>query len=433
MFDRLSIENPKRENGEQSGRANWFPYYAGFSANFAGSLLKSLQPTSDTLLIDPWNGSGTTTEAAARLGLYAKGYDLNPVMILAAKARLLSVREKPSLWPLAVQIVETAKENIVSVDNDPLATWFIPSSASHIRSIECSVQLHLVDDQDCKFLTTRANYSGISDLAAFYYVALFRANRKLLSKFFTSNPTWTKRPKKKQSRLRSRLETVVEAFLSEVEMMISTMPDERFYCDERGEHVDISVATSESLPNEDESVGFVLGSPPYCTRIDYAVATMSELAILGYRPDDTFDSLRRDLIGTSTVPSSVPEPQTMWGETCLSLLDDVMHHPSKASRTYYYKNHVQYFDSMFRSLAELSRVLRVGGVCVLVAQDSFYKDIYNDLAGMFIEMGSNLGLQLRRREDFQQSRTMAGINPSARAYRGKFDAIESVLCFEKIN
>ena len=69
----------------------------------------------------------------------------------------------------------------------------------------------------------------------------------------------------------------------------------------------IDVASSEALPHPSSSVDFILSSPPYCTRIDYAVASLPELALFGYVPEGDFQLLRKKLIGTSTVPTVVPE------------------------------------------------------------------------------------------------------------------------------
>jgi hypothetical protein len=46
-------------------------------------------------------------------------------------------------------------------------------------------------------------------------------------------------------------------------------------------------------------------------------------------------------------------------------------------------------------------------------------------------MGRNLGLQLRRRDDFSSNRSMAGMNRNAKKYIGRRSNVESVLCFEK--
>ena len=125
----------------------------------------------------------------------------------------------------------------------------------------------------------------------------------------------------------------------------------------------------------------------------------------------------------------VPCPSPTWGPTCNRFLKSVKCHPSKASRGYYYKNHVQYFDAVFRSLIELKRVLAPRARCVLVLQDSYYKDVHNDLPRVFIEMGHSVALRLTRRDDFALARTMAQVNPAARRYRSSSPATESVLCF----
>jgi SAM-dependent methyltransferase len=197
----------------------------------------------------------------------------------------------------------------------------------------------------------------------------------------------------------------------------------------RGQKV-IRVASSEQIPLLNDAVDCVLASPPYCTRIDYAVATSPELALLGYSLDNEFDGLRRQLIGTSTVPRTAPKTSKEMGTTCLHFLDALSQHTSKASSTYYFKNHVQYFHSIGTSLSEIARVLKPGGSCVLVVQDSYYKDIHNDLPAIVAEMAEFQSLRLRERRDFELTRTLAGVNPGAKEYRTSFSAVESVLTFE---
>lgn len=193
----------------------------------------------------------------------------------------------------------------------------------------------------------------------------------------------------------------------------------------------VAVASSDALPIRDGSVDLILSSPPYCTRIDYAVATMPELAVLRYELQGSFQELRRKLIGTSTVPVSIPKPLPSWGVTCNTFLEKLVHHTSKASKSYYYKNHAQYFDAIYRSIAELHRILLSDGRCILVVQDSYYKDIHNNLPQIFTEMASAHGLQLVRQVNFGLTRTMARVHPIVRHYRQGFDATESVLCFVK--
>lgn len=378
-------------------------------------------------MLDPWNGSGTTISTALSLGVNARGYDLNPVMVLVAKARCLEDSEYLSLRPLTSELVRQSKRQFEPNSDDPLLAWLHPSSIAAVRAIEAAVQRLLVDDRQYASLRNRG-VNGISDLAAFFYVAVFRTIRQILRPFLASNPTWIKRPKSARSRLRPGSATVREIFqrnLAEMTPSSAHQPNLSM----RGQKT-ICVASSEKLPLQDESVNCVLASPPYCTRIDYAVATSPELALLGYAFESDFDRLRRQLIGTSTVPSETPEVPDDLGKTCATFLRALSRHGSKSSSTYYYKNHLQYFASMAGSLSEIHRVLKVGGRCILVVQDSYYKDLHNDLPAMVSEMAAIRGLHLRGRTDFRLGRTLAGINPGAREYRASFSAVESVLSFE---
>jgi SAM-dependent methyltransferase len=224
---------------------------------------------------------------------------------------------------------------------------------------------------------------------------------------------------------------MLELFEEETRAMLSILDDDDVDWAEIGTKPKLQVASSLDLPVEDDSVDLILTSPPYCTRIDYAVATMPELAVLGFGFDGTFRSLRKRLIGTSTVPKEFPKARRDWGATCNDFLLDLESHSSKSSDSYYYKNHLQYFGSMLKSVRELERVLTPGGICILVVQDSYYKDVHNDLPKILEEMASECGLQMARRDDFVQGQSMAQINSRARKYRDAMSATESVLCFTK--
>jgi hypothetical protein len=315
------------------------------------------------------------------------------------------------------------------VENDPLCTWLAPQSAASIRQLDRALQHTLVENAVPARLGLQFNIGKLTSLAAFFYTALFRTVRIILKPFYASNPTWMKQPHNKDARLQFPLETLLNIFHHEIDAMVTAFTPDLYTTNACNGEKHIAVASSDALPVQNGTIDLILSSPPYCTRIDYAVATMPELAVLGYSLQGSFQELRRQLIGTSMVPISVPEPSPAWGMTCNTFLEQLVHHQSKASKSYYYKNHIQYFDAIYRSLAELHRILVPHGRCVLVVQDSYYKDIHNDLPQIFIEMAGANGLQLAHRVDFGLTRTMASIHPIVRRYRKNFGAVESVLCF----
>ncbi|WP_139181443.1 DNA methylase [Thiohalomonas denitrificans] len=433
MKTEICITNPKQVK-QATGREAWYRYYAGFSGHFARELIASARLSGKATVFDPWNGAGTTTAAAYALGHNSVGLDINPAMIVAAKARSLNAREANSLSPLGDDILRKAISN--SYDEmgpaDPLSIWFVPNSVKEIRRVESAIQLLLIGNLERLPMTDPENVDALSDLAAFFYTALFKAVRILLEPFIPTNPTWIKFSTRPGNRLRPRCETIHRLFRRQVEEMIDGVRGEAEQPLAAERSLRLAIGSSENIPLSDNEVDFTLTSPPYCTRIDYAVATFPELAVLGFEKEKSFENLRRSMTGTPTVRPSVPKPNREWGKTCNSFLKMVALHPSKASGTYYYKSHVQYFESLFLSLKEIVRVTKHGGRAALVVQDSYYKDLHNDLPLTVVEMLSSQGMVLERRGDFISAKHRAAMHPSARKYRANSRATESVLCFKKL-
>ncbi len=235
MFSDFTIHNPKRDREARLEQASWYPYYAGFSPHFAYSLLASSGLHRTACIVDPWNGSGTTTAAAATLGYRTYGYDLNPVMVIVAKARLFSQREKSYLWAITAAILQASKDHntAVIVEDDPFCTWL----ANNVTPSELGV---------C------SDISQLSPLAAFFYTALFRTARVVLKPFYASNPTWMKIPHDKDARLHPPLETLLNIFQQEVRSMIAAISCDPFDTSDIDSEAHVAVASSDALPIQDK-------------------------------------------------------------------------------------------------------------------------------------------------------------------------------------
>ncbi len=409
-----------------------YPYYAGYSSVFAEAALRALGAESGSVVLDPWNGSGTTTAAAHKMGCKVVGLDLNPVMVLVAKAQMVCDQKAAGILASFCDAYKRHDdlESFVVQKGDPLLAWLSPSSVECIRSLESAVR-NFVEDEVGAGVSELNSVASFSPCMAFVYVALFRCVRALLVDFVPSNPTWVKKPRTLYERKRPSAERIFGEFLRQFETLVGSLKNRgQMPGAADGGAFSIVVGNSDRIPLDRGSVDFVVTSPPYCTRIDYAVATSIELAVLGL-DEGSFSRLRRSLMGSTTVSSRSFDVNENWGKTCLDFLGAVSSHPAKASATYYYKSHVQYFDSLYRSVEELSRVLKVGGRLVMVVQDSHYKELRNDLALIVSEMASTAGLTLTNRTDFDSGRSMAQLNLHVRRYRSSGSAVESVLCFEK--
>ncbi len=434
MAARLRIVTPKRNKSLQTGWEGFFPYYAGYPELFARELLQSAKLPRDAVVLDPWNGSGTTTYTATSLGLNSIGIDLNPVMIIVARARLLPTSEADHLRPLAATILSHARSSPPTLPpNDALLGWFDPETAQFIRGIEQNIRRSLVGNMTKS--PDQVHLDRISGTAATLYVALFAACRRLVVPFKSSNPTWLRVPKADEALIAASQAAVARDFAANVRGMTAALVAKR-NADlllKRAPHQGdclISLSDTASMALASDSVDFALTSPPYCTRIDYTAATRIELAVLAPLLKTAERALGRQMIGSTQVPIGTIEVDDAWGETCQRFLDALKAHPSKASAGYYYRTHLDYFDKMSRSMARLAIGLKTGGRAVLVVQDSYYKDIHNDLPTIIAQMSAHHGLTLRQSKAFHL-RSMSDINPGRRSYKRPSGATESVLCFIK--
>jgi hypothetical protein len=192
-----------------------------------------------------------------------------------------------------------------------------------------------------------------------------------------------------------------------------------------GVDIQVGLGDSRRLSLPESSIDAVIGSPPYCTRIDYGVATRPELAVLGAREED-IKALRNAMVGTPTMTGEDGYPED-WGKTATAFLAAVAAHSSKASAGYYTKYFRQYYAGMWSSLGELRRVMRDDALAVLVVQDNHYKDVRNDTARILSEMAIARGFESAKSQNFPVIHNRASMNPRARQYRTKASAVESIL------
>ncbi|WP_328982149.1 hypothetical protein [Streptomyces mirabilis] len=393
---------PKRPSEDTSGLADVFPYYAGFAYDWARTLLASQGLPRTAVVLDPWNGSGTTTLAAQHEGLRSVGIDRNPVANIVARLRLNSFTDDPIMV-----LPDAISREIEPLEEDPLAAWFCPTSLVRIREWGCHLSTLPIDE---------------CNLA---YVALFRTIRALTRSFEGSNPTWVKRAKEPSELIsieRAKFDAMV---LVEQEFLATRVLES---AEAPSASAQIATALSGALPVANNSIDSVLTSPPYLTRIDYAVAYTRELALLGV--DISRDrSLRAALMGTTLIRSGTASDLSL-GSIADSLLADISGHSSKASSGYYRKQAIQYLADLTQGLSEITRVTKPGGFLHLVVQDSYYKDVHVRLANICVEESELRGWSLVNSEPYAVRRTLTSLNKAARNYK-KSEVAETVVTLRK--
>lgn len=397
-----------------------------FASDFVDSVLCQIDVPKGLIVLDPWVGTGTTTESCNKHGLSSVGLDVNPVMVIIAKGRTVKSDTVENLYNIA-QVVSSLPATKIFVKDDPLCAWFCTESAAIMRS-----WVRLICHTETKYNSAGSPASQISLLSnstCFLLAALFQTVRSLSKPFKTTNPTWTKTPRFSQEKLQFSPELLRAGFLAEVEKQGQFLKQNEDSSKLYSPSAVVVNGTSDSLPLDDKSVYLTLTSPPYCTRLDYAKATELELALLEYSPVE-FRQLRELMIGTPLITEKICDI-TLTAE-CNELLDAIRLHPSRASQSYYYKTFKQYFTTLARSLNEISRVTVPGGHAILVVQDSYYKEIHIDLASVIRSQLLEWGWEPKGSVAFEGT-SFRSINTRSRQYQRTSIAKESVLHFTKVD
>lgn len=420
------LASPKQPHKEQL--KDWYPYYAGYTSEFVEGVFKTDLACAKSVL-DPWNGSGTTTAVAAGRGVSCLGIDLNPALTVVARARLAPRSIADSLTPIAVDIVRRA-ERVEPLPRaiEPLSAWLQSPAVREIRKLQRAAHIVTSADESLEMelaLPSPDAPSRLPLLTAFFYAALFAACRDLLRPFQGSNPTWLVNPASPHRRLRPSRIKVQAAFLARVQYLTDRLALDRT---DALDLADIQTASSEELLPSRFSFDACLTSPPYATRIDYIKASLPELSVLGLSPT-AIELLRRQSTGTPVV-RGVSLGDRGLPDFASELVERITHHESHGSSNYYGPWFRNYLTQLHRTLQSVASSVKAAGTIAVVVQDSYYKSIHIDLQELVHDSLRASGRRLARRDDFKVSHSMSYLNPGSRRYLRTRHHCESLLIFK---
>ena len=427
-----TLKSAKRTKVERGGVHAWHPYYAGYSEQFVRSAINYLQLCPNDIILDPWSGSGTTGYVCEMEGIYSVGLDVNPVMSYFAQAKSGLVIKLLDEYRIRLQ--EKIVNRAITIQKDEewdheLYNFMTSSLAQNILALKKSI--YLTKYPELPNLAIKIfndiNTPLISNsIKAFFLCALFRTARKLSGYKKGSNPTWFKKINLKKN---FTIDQVNHSFTEICHQMHDDLKNSPLLSSEIIYHYDY-VADSIKIPFRQNTFDATITSPPYLTRIDYAISTQLEILIL--KDSQYLRQIRVNTMGSPVITENKIQVNNAWGKTCTIILEHIKNHASKASKTYYWKNIVQYFDDAYKILFQIYRVLKKGKSALIVVQSSYYKDIEIPLNKVYMEMALSIGFTSIK-EPFKEvvKNHMAHVNSKSSTYKKNKVYYESVIKLTK--
>lgn len=389
LEDWALLPSAKFRNVDRVGVYRWAPLYTAFSERFAVAAIRLMKGAKKRpVLLDPFVGGGTSTVAAAILGVSAFGVDLDPFSALLARARVaLSANPKR-----IASLLASTKNDVSSEFAEEGATLFRDSDLRFASSVLKRVRAvaSRVPGSRSSFQALLDDSSGHFDSEVVALAALCIAASPAAKVVRGSNPVWFKKATRGEVGRTPRLDTTTHTIyqlmledLASLRAVVSRPPTVRLFSEN-------FLSTSLHRGCAD----LILTSPPYLNRLDYVVNHIAPLIILSGLVPLQLEKLRRQMIGTTKIVEKGTANHE-WGTTCNDFLQTVQKHSSIASATYYYWNYCKYFKDLYQSLQQLKFLAAPSAIGAIVIQTSFYKEVVAQTDRIVVEMAESLGVDAR--------------------------------------
>lgn len=357
----------------------WMKYKEGFSQSLVERLLDEFRPEA---ILDPFAGIGTTPLIAAGRGLCATGIEIMPVGVLVGNgiAQAANGLSPETLEKSGAALLDAVK----SRDDVPHEHKF-----PHVRITEAAFP----KETEAAIARARHFISNVSDSAVRTLLDLACMTILEDTSYTRKDGQYLRWDYRSGRNLRSRVDKgpilpfdyALGARLFEMAQDIE--PLKLSY---GGGYPELITGSSLELMRNLPEAGFdmVITSPPYANRYDYTRTYALELAWLGYEQDD-FLALRQSML-SATVEN---RPKREWLKEIYAddseLLNDAIRmydeqgaihealsilreHIDELGNRHVIRLIEGYFLEMAVIVAELGRVLRPGGVVIMVNDNVQY-------------------------------------------------------------
>lgn len=374
----------------------WFRYSAGFSALWVENVLKERikernYDKTQIRVLDPFSGSGTTLLASDHIGVRSVGFESHPLIYRIAEAKINWNINIEKFSEMSTAVLNRAKDIQGNYEGYPdlIYKCYTEDNIRKLDSIKQAINEICNNDEDREaklcwlILVSILRNASHAGTAQWQYVLPNKTKVKVVDAY--------------------------EAYARQAEMMI----DDILYVKNT---VNIEEANKSILYNHDcraynenlgeNSIDFVITSPPYANNYDYADATRLELSFLGeisgwsdlqsyVRPylmrsctqhvsslkKETFEIIKNDIL--SPIYDEILE-------VCTLLDEEKEHHGGK-------KNYHTMIATYFLDIANVLRNLRVyckdGAEMCFVIGDSAPYGIYVPVDRWIGELALSVGFK----------------------------------------
>lgn len=380
----------------------WYVFPHSFSSELVHALVEQWGLNNKDRILDPFAGAGTTILAAKEKGIPATGYDLSPLAVLAASAKLsnfsplrlrriskqLKRKINPNSWNGRSRVYPRLVEDALP---GPLLSAF-ESISNQIDQMKCSDRER--DLFRLAMLTTLPMYSRLVATGGWLQ--------------------WNRKHK--------RIKSLSRVFREQIDRMLVDLGEVHL---SRKPNWAVGISDARRLPDPDGKYAAVITSPPYPNRHDYTRVFGVEL-MFGFLDWEQTRRLRYQSFHSH--PEAHPTRPDSVGYVCPHRLKLALARIKQAGIDPRVTRMLEgYFLDMYLCLREMNRVSREGAKIAVIVGNAQYGGVPVPVDKLTAEIGELAGLNCetllvaRYRGNSAQQMAQFGRSPSR----------ESVVIFHK--
>lgn len=361
----------------------WYDYLEDFPFSLLEDSIRKYNLKAGDIVLDPFCGSGTTLVSSNLFGLNAIGIDANPLMCLVSQVK--------TTWDINISDLknifkDTAKEFIRrsnNIDNYSFKNDFLNTmpkrELNQWMSSRMQKEVSLMKD-----LISDINDEKIRNL---FMIVLGKS--AFDASYVSLCPGTTFYPHRQK-------EPFFDTFCKKIIQVYNDLKTiQRFNSYGSTKVFNKSSLTISSFIEED-SVDFVITSPPYPNDLEYTRQTRLELYLLDFvKSMDDVQKIKKTMIKGSTKLIYKDDNFSKYVsnfESIQKIADQIKSALSDRNWGFDYPRMIrEYFGGMYICLKELYKVLKRGCYNLQVVGDQTYKNIVIPVGEIFVEMAKDIG------------------------------------------
>jgi len=385
------------------------PFPARMAPEIAFHVLKDIKKGST--ILDPMAGSGTVLRTISELGFTGIGFDIDPLAVLMSKAWTTKVYQKNFIRK-AEQVVREAQElqaksiRLSWIDEDKptkefINFWFGQKQIRQLRKLS-----YLINKE-------KGVYACLLKIALSRLIITKKNGASLAADVSHSRP---------HKVMNKNNFDVMSGFILSCSRIAKILAEKQ----PKGK-VNIKLGDARRLTGvRDNSIDFIITSPPYLNALDYLRGHKLSLVWLGHTIGQ-LSSIRGDSVGAEKAPDSMDKVDL--AKSITKKLQGFHRLPSKEVNMIY-----RYALDMYDLMKESFRVLKKGSNATFVVGNSSIKGIHIKNTTIVMEAARKFGFQVtsRRQRVIPDSRRyLPPPNKAGKSILSRRMRTETVITFIK--